>query len=353
MRVLMPGTDEGTLVYGAVRVLEGQVPFRDFFEVMGPGTFYWLALVFKILGTTWLATRVSLMVTSVATILLMYFLARRLDLKQVYVPFVLLLATSFRPLWPTISHHGDSTLFALLSFTSMLFALDSAQPRWYVLPGFLTGLTTCFLQPKGVTLFLSFIVILWALCRHDILFRQALGYLIAGYLFVGTSVVLLFVRAGAFYDLVYANLIWPLSHYSAGNSVSYGLGVKDFYWNRWTASLGADLSPMIGYSAASVLVLPFLFVMAIPCLLALITLVRRRQAFTRLTVSYWVAGGALWVSEIHRQDIMHLVYGSPLLIILCLHLWEQGNSRLVSRGVQILGITVFALAFFNMFLAGC
>jgi hypothetical protein len=29
MRFLFKGTDEGTLVYGAVRVTQGQVPFRD------------------------------------------------------------------------------------------------------------------------------------------------------------------------------------------------------------------------------------------------------------------------------------------------------------------------------------
>jgi hypothetical protein len=34
MRLLMLGTDEGTLDYGAVRVLHGQVFTRDFFEVI-------------------------------------------------------------------------------------------------------------------------------------------------------------------------------------------------------------------------------------------------------------------------------------------------------------------------------
>jgi len=52
MRILMHGPDEGTLIYGAQRVAEGQVPFRDFFEAMGPGTFYWEALFFKLFGIT-------------------------------------------------------------------------------------------------------------------------------------------------------------------------------------------------------------------------------------------------------------------------------------------------------------
>src|SRR6185437_11178615 len=78
MRVFLPVGDEGTLIYDAVRITQGQVPYRDFFEVMGPGTFYWVALFFRLFGITWFATRVALMVTSIATAFLMFFLTRRL-----------------------------------------------------------------------------------------------------------------------------------------------------------------------------------------------------------------------------------------------------------------------------------
>jgi len=43
MRLLLGNGDEGLLVYGAVRIAHGQVFARDFFEMVGPGTFYWLA----------------------------------------------------------------------------------------------------------------------------------------------------------------------------------------------------------------------------------------------------------------------------------------------------------------------
>ena len=74
MRLFLQGTDEGLLVNGAVRVAHGQIFARDFFEVMGPGTFYWLATFFKLFGVTFLATRICLFVTSLGTGLLMYFL---------------------------------------------------------------------------------------------------------------------------------------------------------------------------------------------------------------------------------------------------------------------------------------
>ena len=59
--------DEGTLLYGAVRIVQGQVFARDFLEVMGPGTFYWLAAFFKVFGVTFLASRICLFLSSLVT----------------------------------------------------------------------------------------------------------------------------------------------------------------------------------------------------------------------------------------------------------------------------------------------
>ncbi len=44
--------DEGIYVDGARRILAGQVPYRDFFIVMGPGTFWLQALALRALGMT-------------------------------------------------------------------------------------------------------------------------------------------------------------------------------------------------------------------------------------------------------------------------------------------------------------
>src|SRR5262245_18732641 len=65
LRVLSHSGDEGELVNNAIRVTQGQLPFRDFFEGMAPGTYYLQAFYFKLLGTTWFATRVSLLVATV------------------------------------------------------------------------------------------------------------------------------------------------------------------------------------------------------------------------------------------------------------------------------------------------
>jgi hypothetical protein len=47
-RVLGNVYDEGLIDFGAIRVFHGQIPYRDFWTMYGPGQFYALAALFKI-----------------------------------------------------------------------------------------------------------------------------------------------------------------------------------------------------------------------------------------------------------------------------------------------------------------
>ena len=62
--------DEGSIVYDAERWARGEVPYRDFFEVMGPLTFAPGAAAFKLLGVSWWASRLEMIATAAATAML-------------------------------------------------------------------------------------------------------------------------------------------------------------------------------------------------------------------------------------------------------------------------------------------
>lgn len=348
MSVLLHRTDEGTLISGAVRVAEGQIPYRDFFEVMGPGTFYWLALFFRLFGVTWSATRISLMLTAVATTVLIFGLARRLRSGFEVIVAVLLAAVSFGLLWPTISHHGDSNLFALLSFAAMLAWLDNHRPPMIFLAGFGAGLTTCFLQPKGGLLFLSFLTVLWLLGRKEPAFWRSLAWLCSGYATVAALVVSMFWSARGLRELLADTVVWPLTRYSGVNSVPYGTGLFVYYWQRWAVPLASQFGPFFGYGAGGVLIVPHLLIAALPVVLVAIACYQRRAAFSRTTIPYWVVGLALWVSELHRKDIMHLAYGSPVLLILFFNLCKGFRSKWRTPALQFIAICAVALASVNL-----
>jgi hypothetical protein len=348
MRVILPPGDEGTLIYGAVRVAQGQVPYRDFFETMGPGTFYWVALFFKIFGITWIATRVALMITCVATALTLFFLARRLRTGSDAYPAIFMIATLSGFVWPVISHHEDSNLLALLSFAAFVLWLDKHRPALMITAGALAALTTCFLQPKGILLLVAFLLLLGIMCRREAAFKSYVGHLVSGYSAVSICVLLLFGLSNGLHDFLYANFVWPLTRYSTVNSVSYALGIRDFHWKLWAQPLAMEFSPAVGYTVACVLTIPFLTVALLPIVLPIVAACQRSKAFSRDLLPFWVAGWALWLSEIHRKDMTHLICGSPLLIILFFCLLRRPGHATGHILMNVVATSVVALAVFNV-----
>jgi 4-amino-4-deoxy-L-arabinose transferase-like glycosyltransferase len=161
VRVLWRIGDEGTLVYGAQLVAQGDLPCRDFFEVMGPASFYWLGLFFKLFGTNIFVARTVLLLTATLTTLLLYWMTRRIYQGPFDIfPSIFYLIISF-PLWPGTNHHWDSNLFALLAVGA--FFLWQDRGRWWFLPlaGVLAGLTSCFIQQKGLCLIGALALVIW------------------------------------------------------------------------------------------------------------------------------------------------------------------------------------------------
>jgi hypothetical protein len=347
MRLLLQGTDEGTLIYGAVRVVHGQVFARDFFEVIGPGTFYWLSIFFKIFGVTFVTTRICLFLTSLGTSLLIYFLSRRVCKRCNLLPSILLAGMYFGVLWPAISHHVDSNCFALLSFASIVLWQDRQRDSLVLAAGMMAGVTTCFLQPKGLLLFVAMLLWLWIQLRRRAASISALGLLVGGYCGVVGAVLLYFWSRGALWDLAYANFVWPSQHYGAVNAVPYAQGLIHNYWDRWViAKNGSTLM----VAMAAVMITPFLFVVGLPALLLALGTLQGRDALKPQVVLYGLCGSALWLSEFHRKDIYHLVFGAPLLIILGIYFLVECHSKIADLGLQVLAISAFWLAGFNLFL---
>ncbi len=356
MRLLQLGGDEGSVVYSAVRIVHGQVFARDFFEVMGPGTPYWVAAFFKVFGVTFLATRICLFLSSLGTAFLMYFLSCRVCARYRLLPCLLLAGTSFGALWPGNSHHVDGNFFALLSVACIVLWQDRHRKALLISAGALAGITTAFFQPKGVLLLLAMLLWLWIERQRKAAAISTLGLLAGGYLGIAGVVLAYFQSQGALGSLIYANLVWPSRHYAAVNTVPYAQGIAGWYWDRFILLKDAFSGP-IGYAAiavAALLIAPLLFVAALPALApaaALLAAVASRNKWRIVTpeiLLFGLCGIALWLSEIHRTDIFHLVFGAPLLMILCVYFLGSIQRKSSGYALQLLAICSVGLAAFNL-----
>jgi hypothetical protein len=356
MRILLASGIEGSVDYGAVRIVHGQVFARDFFEVMGPGTLYWLAAFFKLFGVTFLAARICLFVTSLATGILMYFLSSRVCEKHRLLPCLLVAATIFGPAWPGSSHHIDSNLFALLSVALMVLWQSKRWNGLLIAAGSFAGLTTFFLQPKGFLVLVAMLVWLWVQRGKGKAAIFRLGLVAGGYLCTVGLVLTYFWSQGALSSLVYSNIVWPSRHYAAVNSVPYSQGVISWYWDRYMMLKNAFSWPfgLAAIPVSVILIVPLLFIAVLPALLPLSALLLTHASWDKLRslpseiVLYALSGSALWLSEFHRRDIVHLIFGSPLLIILCIYLLEANRRKYASTALQLLSITAIWLGTFNL-----
>lgn len=346
MRFLLQGTDEGTLVYGAVRIVHGQAFARDFFEIIGPGTFYWLAAFFKVFGVTFAASRICLFLTSLGTGVLMYFLSRKVCRRYQVLPCILLGATYFGMLWPSISHHVDSNFFALLSVACVVLWQERRKDILLISAGVWAGTTMSVYQPKGLLLLLSILLWLWMQYRRRLISIFPFILVIGGCCSVIGVVLVYFWSQDSLWHLVYVNFVWP-RRYGLVNVVPYGQGIIHYYWDQWVIPKGA-LNWTIGM--ATVLITPFLFIATLPALLVILSARCKWNTLRPEVLLLWLCGWALWLSELHRKDIHHLVFGSPLLIILCVHLLGERREKIADLTLQILSISAGFLACFNLFM---
>ncbi len=345
MRLIFIGGDEGSFVDGAVRILHGQVFARDFFEVMGPGPFYLLAGLFKLFGATMVTDRAWLFITSLGTLLAMYFLSRRVCPRYQILPPILLISVYFSMMWPMVNHHVDSNFFGLLSVVCMVLWQELRKSVLLFAAGTLAGVTTCILQPKGMLLLFAFLVWLWVQQRRRSGLASSISLVAGGYLCVVGSTLLYFWSRGALWDLIYANFVWPSQHYGAVNAIPYARGIF-LYWDHWAFPIHGVrwLLPL-----DVVLILPFLFLAALPALVIVLGIPHGKENLRPVTLLYWLCGWAFWLSEFHRRDIGHLAAGSPLLIVLCVYFLADFQGAIVELALQLLAIGAVGLAAMNMF----
>jgi hypothetical protein len=347
MRVMLPRTDEGIFLSGAARLVHGQMFGRDFREVMGPATFYWLALFYRVFGISFLAAHLCLFVSWTATVMVIYRLSRYVSASYRLLPLLLILETSLLSLGMGISHHINSNCLALLAVLCLDTWHQKRRALWLVLAGALAALTVLVHQHKGMLLLLAALAWVWMVERKKPTTVRALATVTAGFAgIIGLSAAF-FATQGALADVIGANYVWPFQHYSAINNVPYGWGTFTYNWR------GLPLSTPGTYGIflfACVLIVPFLFVDILPGLLVLQAWRRGLRSMPADIRLYLLCGVLLWISELHRKDITHLVFGSPLLIIVSVQLFSQSRRKLSRFMLVLLTGSASALAICNLLL---
>lgn len=102
--------DEGLILTGALRVMDGEQPAADFYVLYGPAQFYILAWIFELFGPSVTVGRVYDSVLLASVVCAAYWVARDFDLREslpiplaLIVLFLLLHRSPLYPVTPTIT----------------------------------------------------------------------------------------------------------------------------------------------------------------------------------------------------------------------------------------------------------
>ena len=144
----------GYSIAPAERVMQGEVPYRDFLFNYTPGILWVNALLMKALGATLMATRIGLLGFKLITLITLYHVARRLTGRwAALVPVALTLAWLGHQQVFNVYPDQYLVLFALAALSCMLTYNETGRARWLLLCGLAIGAVFVFKYNVGVLLF--------------------------------------------------------------------------------------------------------------------------------------------------------------------------------------------------------
>jgi hypothetical protein len=154
------------MLYAAngARLLAGQMPYRDYFEFLPPGTDLVYALLFRIFGLALWIPNLLMDLLATAAVLLAT-LAARTILRGPSLALPALFAIGFALFGGLdATHHWFSTVAAL---AAMLVLLQGTTPRHILTAGALCGIMASFTQSKGAAVTLGFLIYLTCRSRQQ------------------------------------------------------------------------------------------------------------------------------------------------------------------------------------------
>lgn len=340
--------DEGIILQGAERILNGQVLYRDFFSFFTPGSYYFIAFVLRTFGDSYLVSHTALALVGAAFSPITYLLARRVCSRQTSLLITSLMTATTVPSRFVIIHNWDSTFWACLALYTAVRFLESGSSVWALASSTFASLTALSEQSKGAGLLLGigigFLIIACRDKQRKLFGRNQTIAILAGLCAPFLLTIIYFASHHALTSML-GSWFWPLHHYSAANRVPYA-------WDNLTGQardrLFADAGPgmrlfaMLIFSSRTWI--PYLPLFALPLLIRLL-FQRRRAITTEPEWAYYVLItatmlGLLLSIVIARSDYLHFIFLQPIFFLLLAWLLD-GRHFLrpwIKRSAPLLGL---------------
>jgi hypothetical protein len=320
---LLPATpfltfgDEAQHYLNALRMLRGQLPFRDFFIFIFPGTDLMYAGFIRVLGVhQWIMQVILIILGLLLSVIVLWVSSSVLHGRSGMLPGILFLVFDFNNVLDG-NHHWWSVLFVMAA-TGVLLGGRSRERIFVV--GVLCGVATIFTQTHGMFSLIAFACfLLWTSCSKSVFVRE-LSLLFLGFGAVAIPAVGYLATLLGFRLMIYWLIYYPLVYFSiAGDTPLVFFKLPTFHGFK-------DLLGLFPYLVIHVLV-PLVY------LLCIFRVFRERKELdpqTRSNILVLVLVGlALFASIVRAPTFLRLCVVAPPAMILCVWLLDR-NNRLFS-----------------------
>jgi 4-amino-4-deoxy-L-arabinose transferase-like glycosyltransferase len=327
--------DEGIILQGAQRILEGQILYRDFFSFFTPGSYYLLALLFKIFGSSLLVARTALAFYGGIFSVFTYLMARRVCSRWAALAAAYLVTITCVP-WRFLAlHNWDSTLMACLAVYCTVCLIEKPRWGWVFAAGSFASITVLFEQSKGAGLVMGLalgLTLIW-IFAPDML-RLSRGQWLTLAIGLAWPCLLTFTYFYFHHALgaLLTDWFWPLQHYSQVNRVPYG----HLDWSDQTREMLFHSGSWLWRGLAMFFVSPSLLLPVLP-IIAIVLLVywvveARRGGLAPDRAAYYIlicstlAGLVLSVIVV-RANTLHFVHLIPVLYLVLAWIMDGKDIR--------------------------
>jgi len=309
--------DEGSTAAQALRILNGELIYRDFFTVVTPGSYYTVAWLFDIFGERLMVLRWTALVMGLLIVLVTLLVARRV-MAWPFAAGAALMTTVWGWFLVTPNFYSlQAALLALIALWCYLRYVDlggtrfhpttpsprRGGPGWIVMAGVVTGLTALVKQNVGAYAAVALVATIWMSRLFDAEARwrdrlRTTAFFITGIGIAMLPALLLLILAGAGPYLYESWVFYPLAHYP----------------ERFALPYPAFFQPLPEHGIFERWVRFVIFLPVIVYPLTAIAILRARQRHALLAIA--LMGVLLLLQSWPRADVAHILFGLQPTFIL-------------------------------------
>ena len=312
--------DEGLLAYGAVRVMHGEVPQRDFVSVQPPLSFYTAAGIFELCGTSLVSLRAFGLSLFLILPLLIYGVGRNFMgpvLAFAAATPACILGLPYCNFVPLAVWQG---IIASLGAVLLFFPAVCSIRQWLAFPAGILTAISLFLRHDQAVYTMGSIVALTvalALARGDSVpptnLKRASLLWLTGIALVLIPAIAVWWKMGALTEMFRQLILFPLTTYRKTSSLPFP---RFMIWR----SIWETAVVLLFYLPP--------FVQAIALLYLVLSIVRRRFGRHEAVLTFLVVWSALFYLQVMiRSDFTHLMIALPPFFLLMAFGWSIARQK--------------------------